>query len=1070
MTKAIVHLAAGAALLAAATVPAAPLVINEFVASNHGGHTDFQGDTPDWIELHNAGTEPVALEGWGLSDDADNPRRWVFEQGIVEPGGFLVVFASGKDRQDAFEPHTNFAISSAGEPLLLTGPDGHLVDFVPETPLPVNVSFGRKPDAGQDWLYFKEPTPGAPNTSAGHVEVLEPPSFSHEGGFRTEPFELTLETDHPGAQIIYTLDGSEPTPDKIGGFTYHYKQQYAEFPGDPLGELLERTIESHYYDGKSIPIADRSDEPDRIAGVNTTLHRDTSSFEPLGPSFKGTVVRARTVREDAIPSRTVTHTYFVTPDGRDRYGLPVVSLAIQEDHLFDYENGIYVAGVDYDDWRIENPDGQFTPGPGPDKTATEEPSQGFIGNFTRRGREWEYPVHLEYYEAGARADLRQNLGFRIHGGGTRAVAMKSFRLYARNAYDDTNVLDYPFFDYPGFVDSAEGRPIKEFRRMILRNSGQDYFRTMLGDGFLQRILRPLGLDYQEYSPAVVFVNGEFFGIMNFRERIDQHYLAARHLVDPDDVAILTRNAEIRHGDERHREDFLALREFITNEDIAGPDAYAHVESEMDTGNFIRYKAAQIYTRNLDWPGRNIDYWRKATPDLSEGAPPAHDGRWRWIVFDLDIAMVPVFDQDASHDTLTAATLDHNEPWPNPDWSKVKLRRLLENETFRHAFINELADQKNSIFRPAHYEPILDRMHERIDPHLDEHRTRWSDSARFSIDDFKEFGEERPAWIRQHTINYFDLPGTATITLDTPNPRRGTIRINSLNIAPHLEGLEVPLKPFPWTGTYFQSVPVEIEAIPKAGFRFSHWDGDLGGEGPLAVLAPLEELRATAIFVPDEGYPWDTVLPQPHRLSEVHYRFDAWPAGAPAGTFPPNIVFRQTPVGDPLLADEPDGLWGHPYALDNRSRVIGLNGLGAGFINTSNPQEDGGGYVTGAELALDTRDLLSAQVAFTARTVLPNERTYALRLQYRIGPEGRFHDLLDSHDKPVEYIRHPTPGHEERIGPVALPRETIGQEYVSLRWKYYFIETGASGPRAMLAMDDVSVEGEVVADMPFWVFR
>ncbi|MCH8487714.1 MAG: lamin tail domain-containing protein, partial [Candidatus Cyclonatronum sp.] len=107
----------------------AQVYINEFQASNQSTIADEDGDFEDWIELFNAGTEAVNLSGFGLTDDPSRPYRWIFPPVSIAPGGFLLVWASGKDRRLAFgELHTNFSIAAAGEPLQLTAPDGSVAD------------------------------------------------------------------------------------------------------------------------------------------------------------------------------------------------------------------------------------------------------------------------------------------------------------------------------------------------------------------------------------------------------------------------------------------------------------------------------------------------------------------------------------------------------------------------------------------------------------------------------------------------------------------------------------------------------------------------------------------------------------------------------------------------------------------------------------------------------------------------------------------------------------------------------------------------------------------------------
>lgn len=821
-------------LLAPGEAPPASLVINEFVSSNQEGLVDEDGDTPDWIELYNPGMETVALAGWGLSDTEDDPRRWVFGEGSIPAGGFLVVFASNKDRM-APEFHTNFAISSSGEPLILTNPAGETVDLVEPVEVPVDVSMGRIPDAGGEWAFFAEPTPGAPNDTEPAPRVLPPPHFSRPGGFYTEPFDLSLVAGEPGVTIIYTLDGSRPDADNLGGTAYQYKQSYPGNPGEPFGETLERSFRSHLYEGGVIPIRDRSSDPNGISNINTTVFQDRADYFSGDPVFKGTVVRAIATREGDLPSEPVTQTYFVTEEGRGRYTLPVAALTIQEDHLFDYDDGIHVAGRLFDEWREENPD---LPG-----FYAHRPA-----NYYRTGREWEFPVHLEYFTGGPNPILSRSLGLRIHGGSSRQIPLKSFRLYARNAYDDSNRLDFPFFE--GLVGRGNGEPITEFRRILLRNSGNEYTYTYFRDGYLQALAAPLGLDQQAYLPLVAFVNGEYWGLLNLRERPDRHHLASHHSIDPDDIAILENDAALVEGTEADVEDFLQLRQYVGNEDMADPVHYSNAAQAMDMENFIRYCALQIYVGNRDWPGNNFRFWRKRTANSAPGAPPAHDGRWRWILFDLDTSFGDPPADPPGYDSLLHATLEGGTAWPNPDWSTLLFRNLLQNREFRHQFINTMAGLMNSIFLPSNALPLLDEFEARIAPHLPEFRGRYIGAATTDAAVQRAYIEQRPAHVRQHMMEFFGLPGTAEVTVDTPSPRRGRVRVGGLTIDPDLAGIQDGDSVYPWSGTYFPGIPIEIEAVPDPNYRFVRWEGSpAAGEGRTVTIEPTGGLSLTAIFEP-----------------------------------------------------------------------------------------------------------------------------------------------------------------------------------------------------------------------------
>jgi hypothetical protein len=83
------------------------LLLNEIMTSNTHTLLDENGDSPDWIEIHNPGSTSASLAGYGLSDDPALPFKWTFRDVIVPPKGFLLVFASGKDRQPALVAPTN---------------------------------------------------------------------------------------------------------------------------------------------------------------------------------------------------------------------------------------------------------------------------------------------------------------------------------------------------------------------------------------------------------------------------------------------------------------------------------------------------------------------------------------------------------------------------------------------------------------------------------------------------------------------------------------------------------------------------------------------------------------------------------------------------------------------------------------------------------------------------------------------------------------------------------------------------------------------------------------------------
>ncbi|MCX8156061.1 MAG: lamin tail domain-containing protein [Verrucomicrobiae bacterium] len=288
--------------------PAPQVRLNELVASNEKGLLDEDGQEVDWIELYNAGSNTVDLTGWALTDDPNLPGQWVFPSVSLAPGGYLVVFASGKDRRPAGggtnRLHTNFQLAGAGEYLGLydgNSPRQAVSELAPRFPEQRNdIAYGVDPN-GQ-WRYFLQPTPGAPNTGLTATGMVSAPVFSARRGFYTASFNLQLSCPTPGAIIRYTTDGQPPT--------------------ETVGLV---------YTG-------------RIAITSTRM------------------IRAAAFKPGHLPSKVVTHTYLLGQSAAVA-SLPVMSLVTAESNLTGPTGIIGINGGTYSNgvWQGVNPGDYFNP-------------------------------------------------------------------------------------------------------------------------------------------------------------------------------------------------------------------------------------------------------------------------------------------------------------------------------------------------------------------------------------------------------------------------------------------------------------------------------------------------------------------------------------------------------------------------------------------------------------------------------------------------------------------------------------------------------------------------------------
>lgn len=186
-------------------VPMLPPVLNEFLASNDSNFTDEDGNSSDWIEIYNPNPFAIDLEGFHLTDDAINSTLWTFPANSTIAGeSYLVVFASGTSR-GLPELHTNFRISAGGGYLALFAPGGGtaITEFTNYPAQRTDISYSI---AG----FLSPPTPGEENGTATAGFVADT-SFDFDRGFYDSPFTVNITTTTPGATIIFTTDGTDPT-------------------------------------------------------------------------------------------------------------------------------------------------------------------------------------------------------------------------------------------------------------------------------------------------------------------------------------------------------------------------------------------------------------------------------------------------------------------------------------------------------------------------------------------------------------------------------------------------------------------------------------------------------------------------------------------------------------------------------------------------------------------------------------------------------------------------------------------------------------------------------------------
>ncbi|ESU24171.1 hypothetical protein FEDK69T_06070 [Flavobacterium enshiense DK69] len=869
------------------------VTINEVLASNTSINQDEDGNYEDWVEIYNYGSTAVNLNGYGLSDDAALRHKWSFPAVTLNPGQYLLVWCSDKNKTNpANALHTNFKIGADGETLYLTNQSTTTLSTFPTVSLPDNISYGKSPNGTGSYFYFSTPTPGQPNSTTAYSGILPELMFDKAGGFYPSNINLAITNTVPGTTIIYTLDGSDPDPNNLGGKTYSYKNSYQELRSDSDGPLLSNSYRSFTYSG-ALQIVNRSSQPNDLAKMSSTHHHNPT-YIPAGPIFKGTVVRAKAIKSGYVPSKTTSKTYFIAP--ANTFSLPVVSLSLTENKLFDYSTGIYVAGMMFDMWRDANPNVNADP-------------YNYDANFRLEGDAWERTGNMSYIKNGAEV-FNQDIGIRTHGGYSRGWQSKSLRLLARDSYGKAS-MNYRFFD---------DESLTTFNRLILRNAGGDFFDTMFRDAFADELMKGTGMETMAYQPTITFINGEYWGILNLRERFDEYYFKNVCGIEEVDLDFMENDQKGSVGSHYNTN----VYNFLNSNSLAIATNFEYIKTQIDVDNMRDYYIANIYFDNTDWPRYNTVFWRKKTtytPDALYGL----DGRWRAAMKDNDDCFGSTTGTN-NHNNLAVATDPNSSSPGNPPESTLVLRSLLANSTFKNDFINRFADLMNTYFLPSRFTAISATMKNRIQPEMQEHLDRWKSASygwwEESITNMNEFGNERPAFQRQHIRQKFGINSDINIRLDVSNPAHGYVKLNTINILPSTPG--VPANTYPWTGIYFHNIPVKVKAIPMPGYAFSHWSGANSSTTAEITVTPTANIALTANFIPSTNnavpkiiYFWamDTDIPNDTPLTSLASTFPYGPTGKG------NIQYQSSLSGYPFTNSSPN--W-RKASMERRNNPTSLN--------------------------------------------------------------------------------------------------------------------------------------------------
>jgi len=676
-------LCVGLVFLTTAATAASSLVISEFLAANARNRVDEDGDYEDWIEVRNTTAAPVNANGWSLTDDAEQPGKWRFPAVTIPAGGYLVVYASGKDRRVVGSNlHTSFQLNNDGEYLALIEPDGETAatEYGPQfPPQATDVSYGL--DGAGSKVFFATPTPGAAN-GVGSVDRVADTKFSVNRGFFSAPFDLAITCATPGAEIRYTTNGTPPTATtgmvltgalRVGGTMV---LRAAAFKAG----WLPSNVDTHTY----------------LFTSDIIRQSPTGAPMPGWPSSWGSNTRDYGMDPDVVNDPRYRNTI-----EQDLKTLPSYCVSIHLPDLFDPTRGIYA-------------------NPGQD------------------GRSWERPMSLELIHPDGKEGFQVEGGIRIRGGFSRSTSnpKHAFRFFFREEYGDAK-LRYPVFG-EGAAEEFDGFDLRTFQNYSWSFQG-DGRGTFMRDQFNRDVQLAMGQPGERGDYYHLYINGVYWGLFNTCERPEASYGETYLGGDKDDYDVIKVEAgsyvtlatdgtlaswtQIYNLVKPGVNDTLYRRLLGQNPDgTRNPDYPVYVDAD----NLIDYMLIILWGGNLDAPISNF---------LGNTSPNNYFGMWNRVTKDRGYQF---FVHDAEH-TLLDVNSDRTGPFPagdssvtksNPQWLWQKLQGSAE-------FRLEVADRVRrhffgkGVLTPEGARELYLKRRNEIDRAVVAESARWGDSKRAS---------------------------------------------------------------------------------------------------------------------------------------------------------------------------------------------------------------------------------------------------------------------------------------------------------------------------------------------------
>ncbi|PCJ82267.1 MAG: hypothetical protein COA49_01865 [Bacteroidetes bacterium] len=561
------------------------------------------------------------------------------------------------------------------------------------------------------------------------------------------------------------------------------------------------------------------------------------------------------------------------------------------------------------------------------------------------------PTHIEFFNSNGTFRVEATGDSNEHGNDSNAYSQRGFDYITR---------DQMGYDYAIDAQLFHVKQRDKYQRLIFKAAANDNYPFEPGahirDAYVHTLshLADLHLDERTSESCIVYINGQYWGVYEYREKVDdvdfttEYYNQPRHFVD----FLKTWGGtweEYGSGD-----DWYTLINFATTEDMTVAANYDYVESQLNPLSLIDYFILNSYVVCVDWLNWNTAWWRGRHPEGSAK-------RWRYALWDMDATFGHYINYTGVQDPTSSADPCNPEALGNVGGQGhvPLLNALMDNETFYSTYINRWADLGNTYFTCDYMNAVLDSMVLVIEPEMPRQCERWGGDVagwQSELQELRDFIDERcESELMSGMEDCYDV---TAVTLEVSVVGLGDVGINTINVTPVTT---------PFSGSYFEEITVNLEAQENYGDQFLYWEivsgsavlidetdpnWDLNLEGDLSIIAhfgipaPPEDIvfnvepeGAGSIVLDGEVIP---TYPSIESLSVGNHSIEAvgfglwWEFSHWSSTSAGNVI--DTDVNLPnvnLNVSEAGSVTAHFIYIDHTQLEVTVEPAGAGSVTVVN---------------------------------------------------------------------------------------------------------------------------------------